>query len=167
MKKFKSFSKIVALLMVVTACIALFSGCGNSTASAQSSNAASNNQKKFNKDDVKKRYEEKLQALVKDNTITQDQSNKILGALTSNINNGRPGRKNNDANSNNANEAENATNKNNNGTGRTRNNPLSKLVEDKVITQDQADKVMNSIREGMGNRRNSNNTNGNGNISNQ
>lgn len=154
--KFKTFSKTVIMLLVFTMSIFLFMGCqsknGTSTQnSAQSSNGRGN----FNKDAMKQRYQNSLQALVKDGTITQDQSNKILDSLTTNMNNfgGRRGSQNNQGNQQN--------NNGNNQTSRPRSNPLSKLVSDGVITQQQADKIMENLR---GNRQNPNNQN---NVSNQ
>lgn len=161
MTKFKAFNKTVIMLLVFTMSIFLFMGCqSKNSASSQNSAQSSNGRGNFNKDAMKKRYEDNLQQLVKDGTITQDQSNKILDSLTANMGNmgGRRGPQNNQGNQQNNNQQ---NGNGNNQTSRPRNNPLSKLVSDGVITQQQADKVMEGLR---GNRQNSNNQN---NVSNQ
>lgn len=142
--------------------IFMFAGCqGKNSTSSQNSAQGSNGRGNFNKDDMKKIYEDNLQALVKDGTITQDQSNKILDSLTTNMGNmgGRRGTQNNQGNQQNNNE-QNSNGGNQTSTPRT--NPLSELVSDGVITQEQADKVMEGLRGG--NRPNANNEN---NVSNQ
>lgn len=159
MKNSKISSKVVVILLTLTMSVFLFAACNKSTASSQNSGQNSTGRRQFNKDAMKQRYQNSLQALVKDGTITQDQSNKILDTLTANIDNmGRGGRRPNNQGNN-----QNNGGQNNNGynqTSRSRNNPLGKLVSDKVITQDQADKVMNALRPNRQNQNSTSNSNG-------
>lgn len=163
MAKFRTFNKIAIMLLVLTMSAFLIIGCQSKNNGSSQNSSSSNGRRTFNADAVKQRYEQDLQALVKAGTITQDQSTKILDSLTANMNNMGQGRRrtNNQGNSQN-----NTTqgNGNNNQTGKPRNNPLSKLVSDGVITQEQADKVMQGLR---GNRQNSNNQSSQSNQSNQ
>jgi polyhydroxyalkanoate synthesis regulator phasin len=152
-KRFKDFKKLIIILLTLSMSMFLFAGCQSNSTSSKNSSQSSSGGKKFNKDEIKKRYEDKLQAFVKDGTINQDQSNKILDSLTGDINNrGGNRRKQNNEGNNQNNSQEN--NSGANETNRPRNNPLSKLVSDGVITQQQADKIMEGLR---GNGRSSNN----------
>ncbi|MDF2678440.1 MAG: hypothetical protein K0Q97_2792 [Bacillota bacterium] len=164
MKGLKNLNKAVVILLAFTMSMFLFAGCqGKSATSSQNSTQNSAGGKKFDKNATKQNYQNKLQALVKDSTITQDQSNKILDKLTTNMNNdGRGGRRQNNSGNQQNNAQQNANG--NNQTSRPRNNPLSGLVSNKVITQDQADKVMNALRP---NRQNQNNTTTSQNSTNQ
>lgn len=138
-----------------------------------------------NAEERKKKMETDVNALVSDGTLTKDQGTKVLEALTTltQRQNGQ-GRGNNaqgsngqgTQNNNQGSTTQNGENsqqgqgpKNGNGTKGNRGNfnPLSKLVSDGVITQDQATKVMEKVRADMPNRqRQNNNGNNNGTNSN-
>lgn len=160
MKKGKKFFKLTTILLVFGLVIFSFVGCGSSS----SDKNTSPNKRGFNADKMKQRYEGKLKELVSNNTITQAQSDKILNALTT----GRQGnfnRRQNNGQGNNQNSNQNNTQsgtQNGSGQGNRQNfNPLSKLVEDGTITQQQADTVWQSLRGNEGNRTRSGNNSGN------
>ncbi|MFT8314923.1 MAG: hypothetical protein ABF633_11875 [Clostridium sp.] len=153
MAKFRTFNKIAIMLLVLAMSAFLIMGCQSKNSGSSQNSSGSNGRRTFNADAVKQRYEQDLQALVKAGTITQDQSTKILDSLTANMNNMGQGRRRTNSQGNSQNNTAQGNGKNNQ-TGTPRNNPLSKLVSDGVITQEQADKVMQGLR---GNRQNSNN----------
>jgi competence protein ComGC len=111
--------------------------------------------------------EENIKSLVSDGTITQSQADKILEALTQNPGgfggqrrsggnqqtDGQNGQQNGQGNSSqngnqndNQNGNQNWQRNNNDGQNGQRNSALSKLVTDGVITQAQADAVMEKIK---------------------
>lgn len=149
----------------------------------------------LNTEDMKKKMEENLNSLVADGTINQSQADKILEALTANPqgfggngkknnqngnqsngqqngqndkqNNGQNSQQNSQQNNGQDKQNNNGQNKqNNNNQNKQGNNALTKLVTDGVITQAQADAVMQKIRGSLnrnqnnpGNQNNQNNQN--------
>ncbi|MBL4932651.1 hypothetical protein [Clostridium paridis] len=150
---------IPALVLGITASI--LTGC-------QSKNNSNNNKQangkgyfkqggqRMDPEERKKQMQTNIDALVADGIITKDQGTKILEALTSNTRNqnGQANNSNQDNNNNNNNNNNSNNNSENGNKNRQRFNPLSKLVSDGVITQDQADKVLQKV---MGNFQRGNN----------
>lgn len=116
----------------------------------------------FDPSTFKQKYEDALKTLVTDGKITQDQSDKVLVALTKNMGNFKGGTKpangdkpsNNDSKNSSSSSSDSSGKPTNEepGKGRTggRNNQLAELVTSKVITQAQADEIMEKIRGNMG-----------------
>lgn len=162
--KMKKFNKIAVVLAILSMTLFLFAGC-QSKDSSDSGNGGTAQRKTFDKSTMEKNYKDKLAALVKDGTINQDQSGKILTALTARFDkkshgNGGQAGGNTAKNSGNS-TGGNPPNGNGGGQGKGSFSPLSELVTQKVITQAQADTVTKSV---MGNRQNGgNNQNGQGN----
>ncbi|WP_238884597.1 hypothetical protein [Clostridium sp. YIM B02551] len=146
---------IPALVLGITASI--LTGC-------QSKNNSNNNKQangkgyfkqggqRIDPEERKKQMQTNIDALVADGTITKDQGTKIIDALTSNTRNQNGQANNSKQDNNNSNNSNN--NSQNGNKDRQRSNPLSKLVSDGVITQDQADKVLQKV---MGNFQRGNN----------
>jgi len=131
---------------------AVLSGCSNTKTlgnqnSANSENTGGKTSKPQNKflDEIKG----SLAALVKDGTITQEQSDKILSALTSN----KTDNSQNKSASSDSNDGKSSGNKGKSGaSGRhisIDSKALAQLVTDKVITQAQADAVINKIKSSL------------------
>lgn len=139
----KRFSKILIVIAIVSMSIFSFVGCQSKDAS----NAGGGTQqgRKFDKSAMEKRIKTNLDSLVKAGTITDDQSSKILTALTTRT----QGTKGNGGQGNEAGKKSNGSGRRNGGS-----NALNDLVKQGVITQTQADTVMKSV---MGNRQNNNN----------
>lgn len=192
MKNFKNLKKIVTCVLIVSFSAVIISGCGKAstttTASASTSNKT-NKSKNFaqNSEQMKQRMQDNIKSLVTDGTITQDQADKIITALTSNMQNfgqrngngsysgNKGGNTNKSGSSNNGSSrpknrptgtnSENSQNGSgtNNGSGRNwqnngqRPNPLASLVSDGTITQKQADAVMQKIYGNFGRNRNDQN----------
>lgn len=147
MKESKKIFKLASVLLIFGLAVFLLAGCGSS----KSDNNTSGNKSGFNQAEMKQRYSDKLKELVSNGTITQAQSDKILTALTT----GKQGNFNRKQNSGQDNSTKNRSQNSSNSNGQTnrRNfNPLSKLVQDGTITQQQADTVWQSLRgNGAGN----------------
>lgn len=155
MQKSKLLHKLIFVVLTISMTFIIFTGCKNSasnTVSAQQAsgnssseaNAASGNPGR-NSDEMKKKIEDTINSLVSAGTINSDQGTKIIETLTTRPNNSNGGKK--QPNSNNNTNNNNNENSQNNRQDRQNFNPLSKLVEDKTITQEQADTVMNKLRE--------------------
>jgi polyhydroxyalkanoate synthesis regulator phasin len=177
--------KVIMLVSALSISGLLLTGCSsankNDVAQASTQNQQSqqgqqgNSNFAANAEERKKQMETDVNALVSDGTLTKDQGTKVLEALTTL--NQRPngqGRGNNaqgsngqgTQNNNQGSTTQNGENsqqgqgtKNGNGTKSNRGNfnPLSKLVSDGVITQDQATKVMEKVKADMPNRQRQNN----------
>lgn len=149
MKKHNYISKTVVCLLAVSLSVVLFAGCQSQSASNaanQTTNSTTqNSNKKPSADDMKKRIQDNIQPLITAGTITQDQADKIVTAMTT-----RPqgnGQQNGQQNNNQNNQQGNTQN---NGGQRQRRNPLSTLVSDGTITQAQADAVMQKMGGNFG-----------------
>ncbi|MEQ8156838.1 MAG: hypothetical protein ABRQ25_18510 [Clostridiaceae bacterium] len=152
MKKIKITGIAVISLVVLSLSSAVLSGCSNTKTlgnqnSANSENTGGKASKPQNKflDEIKG----SLAALVKDGTITQEQSDKILSALTSNKSDNSQKK----SASNDSNGGKSAENKGkSSASGRhigIDSKALVQLVTDKVITQAQADAVINKIKSSL------------------
>lgn len=158
MKKLKKISllrSVTVLLLIVSTSLFLFTGCQSKDGTGQTAKAKSNNKGNMvrpNADEMKKRMQDNIASLVTDGTINQSQADKILEALTANTQrfNGGTQSNNNQQNNQQNPQQNNQQNSPNNTQGNNRNmqknNALSKLVSDGVITQAQADAVMQKIR---------------------
>lgn len=157
MKKIGLLNKAIIFLLMISISLTIFTGCqskssqdNTSQASNSSNQGDTSNTKKPNLDEMKKRMEDNISSLVKDGTINQTQADKIVDALTANAQNfnGQRRSSNNQQNSqqNNQQAKEQNNGEGNNKQNKPRNNRLSKLVSDGVITQAQADAVMQKIR---------------------
>lgn len=152
MKKYIRTKKLILIFSILTIMLLTLAGCqSKSNSTVQASNGKTFSRKGFNPQQMKQKMEDGLKALVADGTITQSQSDKILAALSTNSYSGRGQRTNNSNNNNqssgtNNNSQSNNNSQANNGQNRQRFNPLSKLVSDGVITQTQADAVMQKLR---------------------
>lgn len=159
MKKNKKIYKIITALLVFGLVTFLFAGCQSNNASAKTQGTG----RGFNQAQMKQRYSDKLKELVTNGTINQTQSDKILTALTTQMQSGfRRSQNNGQGNSQSGSQSNNQNNNQSNGQGSQQNrqsfNPLIKLVQDGTITQQQADTVWQSLR---GNRNGNNNGNTN------
>lgn len=159
MKKRKFFSKAASCLVAVSMSVVLFAGCQSSSKTTSQSNSTSTSQTSNaqpSHEQMKKKIQDSIQSLVKAGTITQAQANKIITAYVS-----RPSG-NNQNKLNNQNKPTDKTK--NDGGSQAKNpqnkNPLSKLVDEGVITQAQANAVMQKI----GNPADKGNAQGQGNI---
>lgn len=152
--------------------IFLFAGCqNNSSSNSQNSSKASTAENNDNSQKMKENFQSKLKELVTAGTITEAQSSKILSALTTNMgkmgngarpeNGGNPPDKSSSQQLGNKDDGQSSNNgqtpDNGNGQQDRSKNPLSQLVTDGVITQDQADKVMTAL---MGDRQGNLNSQG-------
>lgn len=180
MKKFKILKTVSLLLVTVLVTVAL-TGCGsNSTAASSKQNSTSangnTNNKPMNSTSMKTLYTNVLKELVTAKTITQEQSDKVLAAVTKNIPTGN--QKSSDNNSAGGQKpSDNGSNGDQNGTASTngtkpsgnppsggekpngqapngsKGNPqsqaLSQLITDKVITQAQADTISQKVQAAM------------------
>jgi polyhydroxyalkanoate synthesis regulator phasin len=138
----KRFSKILIVILIVSMSIFSFVGCQSKDAS--NAGGGTQQERKFDKGAMEKRIKTNLDSLVKAGTITDDQSSKILTALTTRT----QGTKGNGGQGNEAGKRSNGSGRRNGGS-----NALNDLVKQGVITQAQADTVMKSV---MGNRQNNN-----------
>lgn len=145
-------------IFLLTGCQSKSSESSSKQASAKSSNVDGNQSTKGrpNADEMKKRMQDSISTLVVDGTINQSQGDKILEALTANTqrfngdkkpqDNKQNNQQNTPQNKNNNNSSGNNTQYSRQNGSAGRNNSLSKLVSDGVITQAQADAVMQKIR---------------------
>lgn len=164
MKKNKKIYKIITALLVFGLVTFLFAGCQSNNASAKTQG----NGRGFNQEQMKQRYSDKLKELVTNGTINQTQSDKILTALTTQMQGGfRRSQSNGQGNSESGNQSNNQNSAQGNQQNRQSFNPLSKLVQDGTITQQQADTVWQSLRGNRnGNKNGSSNNSTNSNSSN-
>lgn len=190
MKKNTLLNKIFILSLSAVIGMSILAGCqSKSTAAAKQGTTKGQRQNgQFNAADMKKKMEENINALVADGTINQSQADKIIEALTANPqgfggngqrnkqngqqnnsqNNGQSGQNSQQSNGQNPQQNNGQGNQNNNGQNRQNrlgNNALNQLVTDGVITQAQADAVMQKIRGNFN--RNQNNQNYQNNQNNQ
>ncbi|MEQ8198376.1 MAG: hypothetical protein ABRQ27_10270 [Clostridiaceae bacterium] len=152
MKRLKITSIAVISLVVLSLSSAVLSGCSNTkTLGNQNSDNSENADRKTSNPQNKFLVEIKdsLAALVKDGTITQEQSDKILSALTSNKTDNSQKK----SASNDSNGGKTAENKGKSGaSGRhigIDSKALAQLVTDRVITQAQADAVITKIKSSL------------------
>lgn len=157
LKKFRLLNNAAVFLLIVSASLFLFTGCQNknnqnstdqTNTSYSNVNGSQSNNGRPNADEMKKRMQDNINSLVKDGTINQNQANKILEELTANTQrfNGEKRPQNNQQSTQQNTQQNNPNNNQANKQNRQRNNRLSKLVSDGVITQAQADAVMQKIR---------------------
>lgn len=108
MKRFKIL-KTVSLLLVTGLVTATLTGCGSNSSSASANSNGNTNNKAMNPTSMKTLYTNVLKELVTAKTITQEQSDKVLAAVTKNMptdnqkpsdNNSAGGQKPSDNNSN-------------------------------------------------------------------
>lgn len=148
MKKHNFFSKSVMCLLAITMSVALFAGCQSKDASSNTkqtnTQTSQSNNKKLSADEMKKRTQDSIKPLITAGTITQAQSDKIVETLTANRTNNSGQKKSQNGQQGNQNSNQ----------SKTKTSPLSKLVSDGVITQAQADAVMQKMK---GNFKNKNN----------
>ncbi|AWI03269.1 hypothetical protein [Clostridium drakei] len=162
MKKHNLFSKSVMCLVTVAMSVSLFAGCGSKSSTSASSTKQTTSQssnKTSNSDERKTQIQESLKTLVTAGTINQTQSDKILTALTTKPDNKGGDNKppqDNGQNNNQNQQSSQQSNQQSNGQASLQGNdqnkgksPLSKLVTDGVITQAQADAVMQKISANM------------------
>lgn len=152
--------------MIVSISIFALAGCkAKDSSSTKNANATQRGFRNGNFDPstFKQKYEDALKSLVTDGKINQEQSDKVLEALTKNMGNfkaGNNGGKNGNGTDNSSSTAANDASKgsdNTNGQEKQgtqgqkngRNNQLAELVTSKVITQAQADEIMQKIRGTM------------------
>lgn len=153
-------------LLIMSLCLFLLAGC------KKNNDNAGNNQAPGREMQYQQNIKSGLDELVKDGTITQDQADKIETALSSmgggfgrrNGNGSRPegsgsapersGSRPDFNGSKPAGNWSSRANGSNSGTGNMRGfSPLSQLVTDGTITQQQADAVMQKIMGGFGRQR--------------
>ena len=144
MKLSKVISKITIALVLISMSVFLFAGCKSKDNSVQAS-GKTQGRGNFDPAAMKTRYEDALKGLVTDKTITQDQSDKVLVAMTKSM--PSTGTKPTDKTATN----KTATNKQANagqgsGQNKQRPNQLAELVTSKVITQAQADIITEKLR---------------------
>lgn len=144
MKKHKLFKKTTVYLFSIGMSILLLAGCQSKN--TQSSNAQNTNRP--SQEQMKKRMQDNIQPLVTAGTITQEQADKIIAAYTT-----RPA-----GNKQNRSQDKQQNNNQRNNQNRQKNNPLSKLVSDGVITQAQADAVMEKMKSNFTHRNNDQNS---------
>ena len=149
----RNAKKITSILIAASLTMVLFSGCASkaanvaTTTNVQTSTTGNGNNKKFDPAAMKTSYETALKSLVTEGTITQDQSDKVLEAVTKveiKPSGTAPtdGKKPSDTAP--ADRAKSAGTK-------PKNDRLSALVTSAVITQVQADTINQKLRESMKN----------------
>lgn len=146
MKRRDFFNKTTACLLAIGMSIVLFAGCQNSSSNgaSQVSGNKTQNGNRPSQEQMKKTIQDSIQPLVTAGTITQDQADKIIAAYTTRpIGNGQNKPQDKPQN----NQQGNAQRNGQNGQNRQKRNLLSKLVNDNVITQAQADTVAQKIKE--------------------
>lgn len=152
MKKRKLLNKTIVTLLAISMSIFLFAGCQSDNSSAQTAgNSTQSNRKNGNRmssEQMKQRVQDSIKPLVTAGTITQAQADKIVEAYTTRTNgNGQNSTQNNQQTGQQNNQKSNQQgNSQASGQNRQRYNPLSKLVNDGVITQAQSDAVMEKMR---------------------
>lgn len=141
MRKCNFLNKTTVRLFAISMCIFLFAGCQSNNNKQAASNNTQNrstwNSNRPSTEQMKKRIQDGVQSLVTAGTITQNQADKIVTAYTTRpTGNGQ----------NKAQDNKKDNQQGNNGQNRRRNNPLSELVSDGIITQAQADAVVQKMR---------------------
>ena len=153
MKKFNLLNNVATSLLVVSMSLFLFTGCQSKNTQNTSDKTAKVN---FSAEDMKKKMQDNINSLVTEGTINQSQADKVLEELSSNqMFSGKrkpqSGQTNNQQNYQPKNQQTGQSNSNgNNNPNRKRVDPLSKLVTDSVITQEQADAIMQKVRGNFG-----------------
>lgn len=167
MKKHNLFSKSVMCLVAVAMSVSLFAGCGSKSSTSTKQTTSQSSNKTSNSDERKTQIQQSLKALVTAGTINQTQSDKIIAALTTKPDNKEGDSKPPQDNGQNNNQNE-QSNRQGNGQANSQGNdqnkgksPLSKLVTDGVITQAQADAVMQKISDNMPKKNNGQSTSDN------
>lgn len=142
--------KLISILIATSISITALSGCSSKSASANSNTASNTNQaqkrRNFDPSAMKTRYETILKGLVADKTITQDQSDKIIAEITKQAAN-RPQNSDNKKNWQNNKQGSGQGGNGQHRNGGNKKNQLSSLVSSGVITQAQADKITEKLRE--------------------
>ena len=142
MRKHNILGRIIICILAISISAVLIAGCQSKTTTTSSANGTTNkttqgNSRQPNADEMKSN----IDSLITAGTITKDQGDKIIEALTAN----RPQR----GNAQGAPKANGEQGNTQNGGQRPKgNSPLSKLVSDGTITQAQADAVMQNMRKG-------------------
>lgn len=153
MKKFNFLNNAATSLLVVSMSLFLFTGCQSKNTQNTSDKTAKVN---FSAEDMKKKMQDNINSLVTEGTINQSQADKVLEALSTNKmfsgqRKPQSGQPNNQQNYQSNNQQTGQSNSNgSNNPNRQRANPLSKLVTDGVITQEQADAIMQKVRGNFG-----------------
>lgn len=146
MKKRSSLVKILICITLASMSVFFFAGCQSK--SKNNTSNTNNSGSRPNAAQMQQKMQDDIKPLISDGTITQDQADKIVEAMTNRPRgNGKNNQQNGGKNSH-QNKAQS------NGQIIQRSNPLSKLVSDGVITQAQADTVMQKISSNFGNRNN-------------
>lgn len=145
MRKFNYLNRLIAIMGIVAMSLIIFTGCGsanNQNTSKSNTDATTSTKKTFNTDEMKKKQQDEIKALVSDGTINQTQGDKILEVLTSNTQkfDGQKKTQDNQSKDTKKTTTEDKTQ------NKQRVNPLSQLVTDGIITQAQADTVMTKTR---------------------
>ncbi|NMM62014.1 hypothetical protein HBE96_04775 [Clostridium sp. P21] len=159
MKKHNLFSKSIMGLIAISMSLSLLAGCQSKSTTSNSSSttkqittqASQSSSKKVSSDERKKQIQEGVKALVTAGTITQAQSDKIVEALTTMPSGNKDGENKQDSNKpdNKPNQQGGQQDNNQNSNQNKPGSPLSKLVSEGVITQTQADAVMEKIKGSM------------------
>lgn len=148
MKKKSAFIKILICVALASMSVLFFAGCQSNNSSSTTNQTASTQAQSANRPNaaqMKQRIQDSIKPLVSDGTITQDQADKIVDAMAN-----RP--RGNGQNGQNGGQNTAQNNTQSSGQNKQRNNPLTNLVSDGVITQAQADAVMQKVGGGFGNR---------------
>lgn len=145
MRKHNILGKTIICILAVSISAVLIAGCQSKSSTASSADQTTNkttqnDNKQSNADERKNQMQSNIDSLVTAGTITKDQGDKILEALTAN----RP-EKGNSEDTQQSSGGQGSTQ--NSGQPPKGNNPLSKLVSDGTITQAQADAVMKNMRK--------------------
>lgn len=154
MKKHVFYNRVSFVLIIICIITMSFMGCKSKTKenvqnTQERSNQNSQN-RKFDPQAMRDRYESVLKELVADGTITQAQSDKVLVYLTNNM--PKPGTE-PKITSGQQKSPEEKSKDNVTDQGRPRNKQLAELVSTGVITQAQADKINSKLSEKMKNLR--------------
>ncbi|MBC8063041.1 MAG: hypothetical protein H7Y18_20610 [Clostridiaceae bacterium] len=159
----RNVKKITSILIIASITMVMFIGCSSkkSDATAQTRGNGQMGNRNFDPAAIKTRYENALKSLVTAGTITQEQSDKVLEAVTKNVpQSGNQGMKGSDKTSGNGkpNEQQNNQQGQQKGTGSglggPRNSQLNTLITSGVITQPQADAINQKVQETMKNNAN-------------
>lgn len=149
MKRRNLSGKAVTFLAVLSMCVFLFTACQSSSSTSSQTTSSSTKSEtqtgdKPSAEQRKTQLQTSIKPLVTAGTITQDQANKILEALTT-VPSGSEQNKSSDNQ-----QSSNKDTKQN----KPQDNRLAKLVSEGVITQAQSDAVMQKIKESFPHRDN-------------
>jgi competence protein ComGC len=146
----KNAKKITLILIIISTAVIMFVGCSSKKIDTTTNTNTTNSQtRKFDPTVTKALYSDTLKNLVTAGTITQEQSDKVLEALTKNVSQGTGINK--PAGTTNQNPANKPSGAGKPAGTRPKNNRLSALVTSGVITQAQADTINTKISEAMKN----------------